>query len=67
MMLQLKTIMQKLQLLSKMMIAVLVLVFNINTAISQINLVTNPSFESIFSCPSSSGQIDSAIGWGVLS
>jgi len=56
--------MQKLQLLSKMMIAVLVLVFNINTAISQINLVTNPSFESLFSCPSGSGQIDSAIGWG---
>jgi len=66
MMLPLKTIMQKLQLLSKMMIAVLVLVFNINTAISQINLVANPSFEIISSCPNNYYQLDSAIGWSTL-
>ncbi len=35
--------MGKLQLSSKMMMAVLILVFNINTAFSQTNLVANPS------------------------
>ena len=33
---------------------------------AQVNLVTNPSFELITSCPSSFGQIDSALGWGIL-
>ena len=30
---------------------------------AQINLVTNPSFEMIYSCPNGANEIDSAIGW----
>ena len=34
--------------------------------LGQINLVSNPSFEMIYSCPNDYYQIDSAIGWGTL-
>ena len=30
---------------------------------AQINLVSNPSFEMIYSCPNGANEIDSAIGW----
>ncbi len=30
---------------------------------AQVNLVVNPSFELLYSCPNSTNQIDSAIGW----
>ena len=35
-------------------------------SIAQVNLVSNPSFEMIYSCPSDAGQLDSAIGWSTL-
>ena len=33
---------------------------------AQNNLVINPSFEAIYSCPNNPSQIDTAIGWGIL-
>ena len=49
-------------------IALCIIAFIMHNAVSiaQINLVENPSFEVISSCPNNSGQIDSAIGWGTL-
>ena len=32
----------------------------------QVNLVVNPSFEQLYSCPNNAGQIDSVIGWNIL-
>jgi len=32
-------------------------------SLAQINLVSNPSFEMIYSCPNGANEIDSAIGW----
>ena len=31
---------------------------------AQLNLVVNPSFEELISCPTGSGQIEKALGWG---
>ena len=42
--------------------AILMVAHNI-ISFAQINLVSNPSFEMVSSCPSGNGQIDSAIGW----
>ncbi len=61
-----RTIMQKLLLLNKLIIAVLILASNINTAYSQINLVPNPSFETLTGCPNNHSQIDSVLNWGTL-
>ena len=49
-------------------LALCIIAFMMHNAISsaQINLVSNPSFEMIYSCPTSAGQIDSAIGWSTL-
>ncbi|MEI6853347.1 MAG: T9SS type A sorting domain-containing protein [Bacteroidota bacterium] len=55
--------MAKSRLLSRIIIAVLILIFNINTAFSQINLVDNPSFEILISCPAGTDQIGLAVGW----
>ena len=30
---------------------------------TQVNLVSNPSFEIIYSCPSGANQLDTAVGW----
>ena len=42
--------------------AIFILVHNA-ISFAQINIVTNPSFEILSTCPSSIDQIDSAIGW----
>ncbi len=34
-----------------------------NFSFAQVNLVPNPSFETYYSCPFSTGQVDSCIGW----
>ncbi len=49
-------------------IVLCIIIFMMHNAISfaQINLVDNPSFESLYSCPNSFGQIDSVTGWGIL-
>ncbi|MDD3875082.1 MAG: T9SS type A sorting domain-containing protein [Bacteroidales bacterium] len=44
--------------------AILMIAYTVSLA--QVNLVANPSFEMIYSCPNDFGQIDSAIGWGTL-
>jgi len=35
-------------------------------SIAQVNLVLNPSFEDTVSCPTGFGQINRALGWGIL-
>jgi len=54
---------QKSLLLIKFLSAILIFFLNINMAFNQINLVNNPSFELISSCPSSGDQIYLAISW----
>ena len=48
-------------------IALCVIAFIMHNAISiaQVNLVSNPSFEDIGSCPTNSGQLYRAIGWNI--
>jgi len=58
--------MQKLLSLNKRIFAILILVFNINIAYPQVNLVQNHDFELISSCPNDGSQIDSAIGWSIF-
>ena len=37
-----------------------------NLSFGQENLVNNPSFEEITSCPSNYEQINYSVGWGIL-
>ena len=48
-------------------IALCVIAFIMHNAfsIAQVNLVSNPSFEDISSCPNNSGQLNRAIGWNI--
>ena len=47
-------------------LSVFFLIIHNDISFGQVNLVSNPSFELITSCPSGFYQIDSAIGWGSL-
>jgi len=61
-----KLIKPKSLLLNKKIIAVLILFININTAVTQVNLVQNSSFEVLLSCPDYFGQINLAFGWNAF-
>jgi len=61
-----KLIKPKSLLLNKKIIAVLILFININTAVTQVNLVQNSSFEVLLSCPDYFGQINLAHGWSAF-
>ena len=52
--------------LRKLIIILLISLFLTEEANSQVNLVINPSFENLSSCPSSAGQIIKAINWNRL-
>jgi len=47
-------------------LCVILLITHDVISIAQINLVSNPSFEDISSCPDGSSQLNRAIGWSTL-
>jgi len=55
----------KIKILRKIPVCAILLIAH-TVSLAQVNLVSNPSFEIIYSCPSGGDQIDSAVGWGTL-
>jgi len=47
-------------------LCIIVLIMHNAISIAQVNLVANPSFELIYSCPNAGSQIDTAIGWSIF-
>jgi len=47
-------------------LCVILLITHNAISIAQVNLVTNPSFELLTSCPDFGNEIDSALGWSAL-